>query len=223
MQLNAVTKARTLAFIELDELNLHGKLRMFDVVRPLVEKYDFKSYPSKLEDFDPEEKGVSFRSGRIGDVVIDELKIFSHLLYVESLSSTEDSQKVILDMLTWGKEDLGFTYDKKSVRQWAYVSHLVFSTEFPILRSLSSPLESLAKKVSAHVGDIFKEPIEYDSINMSLGHDPQTRKLNLAPFSIQRRANASFQENKYFSEAPLPTELHKKMLEELEAEVLAGK
>jgi hypothetical protein len=44
------------------------------------------------------------------------------------------------------------------------------------------------------------------------------RKYGIASFSITRRAEARFSENKYFSEAPLPTDLHLKLLEQFEAE-----
>jgi hypothetical protein len=45
------------------------------------------------------------------------------------------------------------------------------------------------------------------------------RKYGIAPFSITRRAESRFSENKYFSEAPLPTDIHISLLEEFEAEV----
>jgi hypothetical protein len=44
-----------------------------------------------------------------------------------------------------------------------------------------------------------------------------SRKYGIASFLITHRAEARFSENKYFSEAPLPTDMHIAFLEEYEA------
>jgi hypothetical protein len=45
------------------------------------------------------------------------------------------------------------------------------------------------------------------------------RKYQIAPFSIARRAEARFSEDKYYSEAPLPTDMHISLLEEFEESI----
>lgn len=221
MQLAAIIKARTLAFIELDELNQKGKLRLADIVPAIVKRYEFLSYPTKIEDFDVDEKGVTFKSGRMDDIVIDELKVYSGLTYVETLSSTEDSRTVLLDLMEWGAKELGLTYTPGMIRRWAYVSDLSFFTDFPLLRTLSSPLDNLALKTGQHISEIFGEDIVYHPMNFVVGHDPRVRKNGIAPFSIGHRVNSKFEDNKYFSEAPLPTDVHLTFLSELEDEVKA--
>lgn len=219
MQVAAVVKARTLGFIDLDELNKRGSVRLADVVPALVERYGFLAYPQKFEDFDLEDKGATFSSGRMGDVVIDSAKIYSGLIYVETLSSTEDSRKAILDILDWGAKELNLTYVDGMIRRWAYVSQVTFLTDFPLLRSLSTPLDNLARKTSEQIADIFGEEITYHPMTYIVGHDPRVRKNGIASFTIQQRANTKFDENKYFSEAPLPTDIHIRLLQELEQEV----
>ena len=46
------------------------------------------------------------------------------------------------------------------------------------------------------------------------------RKNGIASFFIQHRVNTRFEQNRFFSEAPLPTHLHIQYLEEFEADVL---
>lgn len=218
MQLAAITKARTLAFIDIDELNRQGRVRLADIVPAIVKRYDFMAYPTKFEDFDLNDKGVTFSSGRLGEVVIDLVKVYSGLIYVETPSSTEDSRKVILDMLEWGAKELGLTYKEGMIRHWAYVSQVTFFSDLPLLRAVSRPLEKLARKTSEEISKIFEEEITYHPINLVVGHDPALRKNGIASFTIQQRANVKFRDNKFFSEAPLPTETHLKFLAELEAD-----
>jgi hypothetical protein len=221
MQVAAIIKARTLAFLEIDELNRNGSLRLTDIVPALVKRYDFSTYPTKVGDFNLTE-GVAFTSGRRADIVIDTFKIYPSVIYVETLSSTEDSRRVILDILEWGAKELNLSYTDGMIARWAYVSHVTFFSDFPLLKAFSAPLDNLARKTSEQVSDIFGEDVAYHPMNFIIGHDPRLRRDAIAPFSIQQRANVKFDDNRYFSEAPLPTEMHIKFLEELEAETLSA-
>jgi hypothetical protein len=217
MELAAVLKARALAFLDIDELNKNGKLRFVDVIAPIVQRYDFKAYPTKLDEINSE-NGATFSSGRLGDIVVGELKVYPGLTYVETLSSTDDSQKVVEDLLNWGTSNLGFTTDKRTIRHWAYVSQLTFYSDIPLLQALSSPIEHLAQKTGQFVSQIFGEKLTYHPLNFVVGHDPAVRKNGIASFTIQPRLNVNFEQNKFFSEAPLPTNVHLQFLRELEEE-----
>lgn len=223
MHFTAIIKARTLVFLDLDELNSNGKVRLVDVIPEIVKRYDFKSFPTKFEEVDIADKGASFKSGKIENIVIDELKIYSGLTYVETLSSTQDSALVLKDILSWGKENLGLTYSEDMLKHWAYVSQVSFTTDYPLLSRLSPPINNLAKKIGTKVSSIFDQDLNYEPLNLVIGHDPQIRKNPIAAFTISRRANTPFADNKYFSEAPLPTDAHIKFLQELETELLNQK
>jgi hypothetical protein len=219
MQLAAVSKARALAIIELDELNMGGKVRFSDCIAPLVQRYGFQKYPQKPEDFDWGDKGVRFESGKAGEITIDSLTVYSGAIFVDTFSSTKDSKEILTGMLEWAREELGLSYQDGMIRKWGYISDLLFYTDFPLLASFSSPLQKLAEKTS-HVTEKLWDGLKYQSMSINIGHDPTARKNGIASFIIQHRISSSFSENKYFSEAPLPTDLHIKFLEEFEADVL---
>jgi hypothetical protein len=216
MQLAAIIKARTLAFLDIHELNKEGAIRFADIVPKIVDRYGFLAFPGKFEDFDFDEKGVVFNSGRLRDVVIDKLKIFSGVIYVETLSSTDDSQRIIIDMMTWGRDELGFTSGEEIIRHWAYVSQVTFFSKLSLIRAVSSPIDRLAAKTGAEVSKIFNETIVYHPFSITIGHDPTSRRNTVSSFLIQQRASVPFEDNKFFSEAPLPTKIHLKFLSELE-------
>jgi len=219
MELIAVLKARALAMIELDSLNLGGRIRLSDCIQPLLERYDFQVFPTKPEHFDLSDKGARFESGRADGLLIDSLVIYDGAIYVDTLSSTDESERILREMLEWGRNALGLTYDEKKIRRWGFISDVVFQTTFPLLASVSHPLARLAEKTSEFTEQIW-DGIKYTPKEIKIGHDPTARQHGIANFVIAHRVNTTHAENVYFSEAPLPTHLHLKFLEEFEADVL---
>jgi hypothetical protein len=219
MQVTAILKARAVALMFVDELNLSGKMRFADLVSPLIKQYGFLTYPLKPEDFDSA-KGIKFGSGRSDDKVIDLLTFYPGLITLETLSSTTDSRDVLENMLQWGKEELGLTYHDGMVRHWAYISQISFNSDFPLLSHLSKPLHNLGLKTGQAVSAFFGENLPYEVAKVNVGHDPLSRSNAIAGVTIEHRSNTPFGENRFFSEAPLPTDLHIQFLKELEAEVL---
>jgi len=219
MKVAAINKARALTIIGLDELNMGGKVRFSDCVAPIVQKYGFEMFPQKPEDFDLEDKGVKFASGKWGDVAIDSLSIYNGAIYVDTFSSTSDSRAILLEMLEWGRDTFGLSYKQGVLKRWAYISQITFYTDFPLLASFSSPLSRLAEKTSK-VTEKLHGGLKYEPSQFRIGHDPTVRKHGIASLYVEHRVNSPFAENKYFSESPLPTDLHIKFLEEFELDVL---
>jgi hypothetical protein len=216
LRLASVILARTLAYVESFDLNPRGKTFYPDIVHGLVERYKFQKFPKQPEEFD-EAKGVVFEYGKFGPKVIYKFTIFNTLLALETRSSTADSQQLIEEMLEWGAQKFGLTYAPGMIKHFGYISDLTFYSDVPILDAACQPLVDLATKTGAALSEIHKEPFQYYPANLAVGHDPLAKKNGIAPFTITRRAESRFSENKYFSEAPLPTDMHIAFLEEFEA------
>jgi hypothetical protein len=216
MKLSSIILARVLGYVETFDLSPEGKVFWPDIVPEIVQRYSFQKFPKTLEEFD-ESKGVEFQGGKIAGRVIQRLAIFNTLLVVETRSNTADSKRILEDALVWGAEKFGLNYSPGMINRFAYVSNLSFYSDVPILGA-NPALVNLAARTSEALSEIWQEPIQYAAMNIAIGHDPLERKYGIASFSITRRAEARFSENKYFSEAPLPTDLHLKLLEQFEAE-----
>jgi hypothetical protein len=217
VQLAAVLLARVLGFIETYDLIPQGKLFLPEVVPQIVERYKFQKFPQTIEQLD-ESKGIEFIGGKTGDKVIEKFVIWNTLIVVETRSSTSDSKKILEEMLAWGAERLGLNYKPGMIKRFGYVSDVSFYSDVPIL-DVSTTLTKLAVKTSKVLSEIWQEPVQYEPLNLVVGHDPAARKYPIASFTITRRAEARFSENKYYSEAPLPTNVHLEMLQEFEDEV----
>jgi hypothetical protein len=218
VRLSAVILARTLAFVEVFDLSPQGKVFFPDLVKGLVDRYKFQKFPTKWEDFDIAKAGIIFESGKIGGKVIQKFTIFDTLLVVETRSNTTDSKEIIEEMLSWAAGKYGISYGPGSIKHNGYVSGISFYSDVPIL-AVNPMLNFLAAKMSAALSDIWQEPIHYETVGIGVGHDPGTRKFPIAQFTVTRREAAKFSENKYYSEAPLPTDLHLSLLEEYESGV----
>jgi hypothetical protein len=80
-------------------------------------------------------------------------------------------------------------------------------------------LKKIAAVTESAVSEFWHEPVHYEPMSIIIGHDPLTRKHDIASFLLARRAEARFSENKYYSEAPLPTDQHLRLLEEYERDM----
>lgn len=215
MRLASIVLARTLAYIESFDLDPRGSVFFPELVQALVERYRFQKFPTKIEEFEIS-KGIIFEEGKISGKVIQKFSIFDTLLVAETRSNTTDSKEIIEEMLMWAQAKFGINYAPGAIKRNAYVSGLSFFSPIPVLAA-NPLLDVLARKTSAALSDIWQEPIHYESVGLALGHEPDERKYAIAQFTLTRRLATRFSENKYYSEAPLPTDLHLALLEEYEA------
>jgi hypothetical protein len=214
LRLSAVVLARALAFIEPSDLAPRGGICFPDLVREVAKYYRFQKSPQTFEEHDLS-KGVEFLEGRSGKRTISKFVIWPNILIIETTSSTDDSKSLLEEFLVWGKEKFGLVYEPGMIRRFGYVSDLTFYSDVPML-SVSPLLDRIARKTSDALTEIWNEPVCYEPLDLKVGHDPLKRKWGIAPFQITRRAETEFSANKYFSEAPLPTNMHISLLEEYE-------
>ncbi len=217
MQLASVVLARALGYVETADLNPGGAVFFPELVQKIVERFEFQKYPQTFEETD-EDKGVTFIEGRWNGVNVDKFTIFRGALIVDTSASTTDSERIMDEALTWAATECGINYRPGMIRRKQYVSDLTFYSDVKLL-AVHPALLKLQKAVTDHEEKHLGQRLEYDLTHFGLDFDHTLNPLVAAPFSIQRRGNSLFSENKYFSEAALPTDVHIKLLEQLEADL----
>lgn len=220
MQLSAVHLARVLFFLEVAELNPRGFAYYPAIVSALVKQFGFAKFPDKPEDFD-ESKGIFFEGGYFADTTLDRLVIYENGLQLDTRRNTEHSEKILLSALTWAKE-INLTFQPGMVKRKAYVSQFGFYSDAPLLGK-SPLLNSFSERISKTVSDNMKAAVTFQPTAILIGQDPNAQTIPVASFSIERRAQTPFHENKYFSSAPVPTEMHFQMVEEYEKAILTNR
>lgn len=211
----AVRTARFIIHFPTDELNPKGQPLLPDVPNALVERYGFMVYPQKPEDFDTA-KGISFEIGKWNEIAIGRLAIFDTGLLVDTGSSTDDSEAILKDALTWASETFGLEFRSDWFNRKVYLSELIIKCNQP-LTALNPALESLAAKLSKRVSEIMDLSLPYELTAVSFGFDPFLTKNVMAGFRIERLTDVRFSENRYYASANLPTQEHIAFLNEFEA------
>jgi hypothetical protein len=214
---SAVTLARVIRFVEIADLLSGARISLSELIQRTAERYAFEKFPKSFEESDLKDKGIEFFEGNSEFGPIQKFGIFNTGLVLDTRLDTGISQHILSDITMWGEKDLGINNVPQSM-QFAYVSDVTFYSEVPLLRTHPA-VSALADKVSELISQIWGEPIFYSPVAMAIGHDPLTRKNQIAQFRIERRSEAKFSENKYFSEAPLPTVIHWQLLEEYEKNI----
>jgi hypothetical protein len=215
IEILAVRTARFIIHFSTDELNPRGRAILPDITAALVERYGFVVYPQKHEDYDLP-KGVSFEIGKWNDIAIGRLVIYDNGLLVDTGSSTDDSEAILKDALTWASETFELAFRPEWFNRKVYLSELIFKCDRP-LTTLNPMLETLAAKLSKRVSEVMDLTLPFEVTSVSFGFDPFLTKNNMAGFRIERLVDVRFSENRYYASANLPTKEHIDYLNEFEA------
>ena len=216
MKLLSILQARTVAYLEVGELFTHHHILGPEFTPNMTERYGFLKIPEKLEDFLDEQKGIQFGFGRWEGTVINQLALYAHGIAVETAASTDISEQILYDVLSWGANTLNINYHHDMIKRRAYVSGLLFSTDVP-LNALHPKLRGIGERLSSSVANSLGHFFPYEVTGLFFGYDTTHTKPNAPIFTIERRADVPFAENKYFSTAPLPTKEHLNLLKDFEA------
>ena len=192
-----------------------------DLIPALVKRCNFQKFPKEYDDLD-EQKGVEFLEGKWEGITVDTLTIYRNGIIVDTRSSTADSEKILEETLVWAAKEFGITYRPGVIKREGYVSNLTFYSKIPLLSGLNDALSKLSTRIGNATSQVVGHPLSFETVGITMNHEwPQVAGRPIAAFTINRRIETPFSENKYFSEAPLPTDLHITLLQEFENELLS--
>jgi len=216
MKLSSILQARVVALLPLEDLNPHGELIAPNATKALLDKCGFLVYPQKIEDYIQPEKGIKYEVGAWDGLVIQQLLLFAGGIALDTNTSTRDSEKILTEMLAWAKDALNINYEPGMIKSKSLLSQVTFTCETP-LNALNPVLASIADKITTSVASDIGFVFPYEANSISFGFDTAHIKQNAGRFTIERRADIPYSENKYFSSAPIHTDEHLALLEEFEA------
>jgi hypothetical protein len=214
MEISAILLARAIAFVEANDLNPRGAAYFPALVPLLVNRFNFQKYPQQAADFD-ETRGIVFELGHTGEVTVDKVTLWGDGIGIDVRSSTTDAKNLIDSVLTWLKHEAGLHYEPRMINRWGFLSQLTFFSDVDLV-DLNPAVAKLAANVSASVLAEQKLGFSFVPSGFSVGFDKSLIHSPVAMLTVQRRATVPFDNRKFFSEGPLPTEAHIQVLEQFE-------
>ncbi|SRR6266567_6803211 len=218
MQITAIMMARVLAIVEVQDLNPQGKAYYPDIAAALVRRFNFQVFPKKPEDFN-EQTGILFTDGKFSEGTLDRVQIFTHGIVVDTRISTDVSERLLHETLEWAKSELGLHYAEGMLKRTAYVSQLTFESAMKISK-LNPILGDVGSFVTSKVTKNIAQALGFEATGVIWNVDQTATKLAPGAFTIERRSEVPFRDNKYFSNAPLPTADHQAILQQIEKALL---
>jgi hypothetical protein len=219
MRITAIKLARVIALFDSDELTPYGGVSTTKVAAEIAKKFEFQKYPRPGEEFD-NKKGIEFLDGIWESTPVTKLTIYNDGIIIDTRHSTSRSLQILAESLHWAKMELGLHFEDDMLRRTRYLSSFSFFSEVPILKH-SQAINNASKTMAELMESITGQSREYEGTEIDLDFDHSSNRDALAPFTIQRLGVEPFKSNRYYTQAPVPTEALIALVEQFEADVLA--
>jgi hypothetical protein len=223
MKVTAVLAAQATQFLK---PRLFDNYSAFELAEAVKEKYEFRQAPSVQELSMPSPPPSNFFFGKMRrgnrSVTIESFQItylisLATALTVNMRTSTDDADFFLADLTNWAREN--YSVDIAPVFPSVYRSQLEVAVDKSLSRQLAF-LQALGAAISEQVKSYgFADCPNYEPTGFSMHFDATRRAESptlAIPFSFERRIAAPFAQNKYFSQAPLKTSDHERILRLLE-------
>jgi hypothetical protein len=218
MRLSSVFGARAAWILDIEALNPRG-IRLFpDVVPALVREFQFSEYPQSADQMDETAKnGIAFRNGKFdgpkGPIAAD-FEIHAAGLAVQTKASTQESERILAELAQWGAKNYGLNFDPSMIRKRMYISQLVFHVDKDISKGLGRIGEFSRILSGVEIGGKVQPVAPTAVLFRADGNDRNA-------FTFERRVPSAFDENKYYSLADVPTDVHIDLIQRFE-DLLSG-
>ncbi len=213
MQLASVQLARAFAIFEIADLDPEGHVHYPDLAAALVQRYSLLKFPTGPDQFD-EAKGIDFEMGKWGEYAIAKIGIMTAGLIVET-AHTDTSEALLEDALKWATAEFRLTYKPEMLKRRAFVSQMTFHSDAPLLM-LNPIIEKITNRLSKEIAANLDLALKYEPVGFVANYDKRLSAMTIAPFTLERREGAPFEDKKYFSQAPLRTQVHIELIEAIE-------
>jgi hypothetical protein len=211
MELLSVQRARSIWLFDAYDLNPHGK-ELGSLIAWLRDRYKFQKVPAHINDLD-ESKALYYAGGQFQikrDFISVDLRIYGDGIVADTRSSTDDTDLFLFDVLQSAAKEFALAYRPEIVRKRLYVSEITVRCAIR-LEAMNPKLEKFTEKLTAATGAKVSSKLASIAFWRDILPNPSA-----SVFRFERKWGAEFSENRYFSRAPLQTDKHLELLEELE-------
>jgi hypothetical protein len=226
MKLIHVKQARSVWLFDIQDLNPRGKDFGEELIDWIKDAYSFAVAPDidkVLTSPNLPTSGLVFQRGRFqaredSFVEIVSLTIHNDGIVVDTTSSTQEADRFISDLMESAAKEFGLAYEPEMIRKRLYVSTLIVRLEIA-MASFHPGLTAFAERVSVALEN--GPPSNFQLAGLGFWTDPNDSGVHRT-FTVVPQAGKLLSEHRFYSEAPLKTEDHLRLLEDLEKVLTAA-
>jgi hypothetical protein len=215
MRLLSVGEAKSIWLFDINELNPAGKQLFPEALIWLGEKYSFQTFPKTIAG--TENSGFHFKQGQFqteeGHSYPANFSIHGDGLVVETWASTEIGDRFLAEILRLASARYGLEFKFESVAKKLYISELTVQFDDD-LSKFNEQFTGFCEQLDAIM--VRHRLPKYELTGMIFSPDTSDTSYKPPGFMLERKNNAPFQANKYWSKSPFTTSDHLKALEAYE-------
>lgn len=181
-----------------------------DLVEALVKRYRFVGRPTTPEDF---QKEIKLVHGYFEGFIIGSLSLYNDGVVSTAVTDTTRMSRFNDEVFELLRADFGVRAESASINRF-YNSRLEvtlsesLSRTLNVLHPIASKVQGLLQAYGASVENYF--PASFSMAGVGNG------KIQPGRFTLEPRAERAITENVFYSEAPLRTEHHLEILDDIE-------
>jgi hypothetical protein len=190
------------------------------MVARIAERYKFAKIPTITTREDMANNGLVFGMGHFqfdgGAVGISDFVVYNDGIVAIS-QKTEWADAFLEDIFNWVKESFGFR-DPSRMGRKLFISTIVVDFEYP-LSGLISGYEAISDIITARTVTIMpsRKPMQFSRVDFEIDRKTlDSGQVALPKFILERRPNVGFEQERWFSSAPMHTAAHIEALSEIE-------
>ena len=218
MKLLSIARSKAIWLFPTNDLNPKGAFNG-DLLDSLRSRYNFQVVPTpaQLFEFDTKKQAVQLAMGSFkstdGEVGVS-LTYYTDGLIAETRGTTARADEFLADVLAWVHDEYGYAEPSSLKMRKVYSSELHVSLQ-DTLSLINPALDNIAGAYGTRA-KWSGQSNRFEVTGISFGSDPAS-KAQVPPFRLERDINAPFDEQRYYSVAPLQTADHLQILGQVES------
>jgi hypothetical protein len=193
-----------------------GQLYLPEAIAKAIAKYGFLKVPTREEMANVTDH-VAFGMGKFDDTQIQELRIYGDGIVAEARSNSRILDAFIEEFMEWLEAELKIVPTVTPKPERYYESTIVVRSKKNLATAIDIPSQ-IMEALNDHLEKMSYKARPYQPVGFLLDCDftvPGGRRKP-SRFSVDRRLGVPFEDNVFFSQAPLPTDDHFALLELVE-------
>ena len=198
-----------------------GALYQPEALEKLVRRYLFAKFPG-IDDLTKNAR--LFGIGKFKNIQIGEFGIYNDGIIVASASNSKILDEFIDDLFSWARDEFGMVSTIDSIHEKTYESNLVVkaSSDLTLIAALSTAASAAVNKAYGSDRYSSRANLEYSGLVFSVDETTFPGVKRPIKFIVDRRSSVAYDQNIFWSQAPLSTDDHLDVLRAFER-IAAGR